>query len=379
MLLPLFPQFDNCCIVKLKIALSSFDTESEKFYINGVKAAYLLSPGKVSIEDIPSSKIESDTDVLVRVRSVGICGSDIHYFLEGRIGRQVVADKIILGHEAAGEVVDAGDSVTAVKKGQKVAIEPGITCGKCEHCLGGFPNLCPHVIFFGTPPVDGALREFVVMPEDNLIPLAQGLDYNDGVLSEPLAIGLYGVKLSRFSVGDDVAIVGAGPIGLSVLFSVRSGGAKRIFVSDLIPERLEMAKKLGADRTALASREDIVAAVQKETGGRGADIAFEAVGKAETFKQTSEAARIGGEAVIYGIPEDDRMEFDSHSVRRKQLRITNVRRSANVTRLALDLIGQRRLPFSSLVTHEFPLERIEDALRMAAEYRDGVIKAVVVL
>lgn len=344
-----------------------------------MRAAYLFKPGSVSIEEVPVPEIKKDTDVLVRIRNVGICGSDIHYFLEGKIGSQIVEDKIILGHEAAGEVVDAGTSVTRVGKGQKVAIEPGITCGRCEHCLGGLPNLCPDVKFFGTPPVDGALREYVVMPEDNLIPLSGGLDYNDGVLSEPLAIGLYGVKLSRLSVGDDVAITGAGPIGLSVLFSVRSGGAKKVFISDLIPARLEMAKKLGADRVVLAPKEDIVEVVKKETGGRGVDIGYEAVGNAVTFKQTSEAARIGGEAVIYGIPEDDRMEFDSHSVRRKQLRITNVRRSANTTRLALDLIGQRKLPFSSLVTHTFPLEKIEDALKMAAEYRDGVIKAVVTL
>jgi len=354
-----------------------FDTEKEKSYINGMKAAFLLKPGTVCIENIPVPKIEKDTDVLVRVRKVGICGSDIHYFLEGKIGSQVVTDKIILGHEAAGEVVDAGDSVTAVRKGQRVAIEPGITCGRCEHCIGGFPNLCPNVRFFGTPPVDGALKEFVIMPEENLIPLSEGLDYNDGVLSEPLAIGLYGVKISRFSVGDDVAVLGAGPIGLSILFSLKSGGARKVFVSDMIPARLEMAKKLGAERTVLATEENIADVVRKETGGRGVDVGYEAAGKAETFKQCSETARIGGEAVIYGIPEDDRMEFDAHSVRRKQLRITNVRRSANMTRLALDLIGQRKLPFSSLVTHTFPLEKIEDALRMAAEYRDGVIKAVI--
>ena len=356
-----------------------FDREKEKSYINGMKAAYLLKPGRVGIEDIPVPGIKEDTDVLVRIKSVGICGSDVHYFLEGKIGSQVVTDKIILGHEAAGDVVDVGKSVTKVKKGQKVAIEPGITCGGCEHCLTGFPNLCPNVEFFGTPPVDGALREYVVMPEENLIPLPGGLGYNDGVLSEPLAIGLYGVKLSRFSVGDSVAIIGAGAIGLSVLFSVSSGGAGKIFVSDLIPERLAMAKKLGADRGVLASEEDIAEVVRKETGGRGVDVGYEAVGNAETFKQASEAARIGGEAVIYGIPEDDRMEFNAHSVRRKQLRITNVRRSANVTKLALELIGWKRLPFSSLVTHTFPLEKIEDALKTAAEYRDGVIKAVVTL
>ncbi len=344
-----------------------------------MKAAFLLEKRKVVIEDIPIPEIKKDTDVLVNIKRVGICGSDIHYYIEGKIGSQVVKDKIILGHEASGEVVDTGKEVTRVKKGQKVAIEPGITCGVCEHCLGGKPNLCPDVKFFGTPPVDGALKEYVVMPEENLIPLPEGLDYNEGVLSEPLAIGLYGVKLSGFSVGEDVAIIGAGPIGLSVLFSVKTGGAKRIFVSDLLPYRLEMAKKLGADIVVDASRENIANIVKEATGGRGVDVGYEAAGKGETFRQSAEVARIGGRTVIYGIPEDDRMEFDAHSVRRKELKIINVRRSAHTTELALKLIAERQLPFSSLVTHEFQLERIEEALKMAAEYKDGIIKAAITL
>jgi len=345
----------------------------------GMKAAFLLGKGKVAIEDIPIPGIRTGTDVLVRIKSVGICGSDVHYYLDGKIGSQVVEDKIILGHEASGEVMDVGKAVRTVKKGERVAIEPGISCGFCEQCLSGKPNLCPDVRFFGTPPVDGALREYVVMPENNLVPLPAGLDHNDGVLSEPLAIGLYGVQLSGFSVGEDAAVIGAGPIGLSVLFSVRMGGARRIFVSDLLPCRLEMAKRLGADRVVDAAKENIADVVRKETSGRGVDVGYEAAGKQETFRQSTEVARIGGRTVIYGIPEDDRMEFDAHSVRRKELQIINTRRSAHTTRLALDLMGQRRLPFSALITHQFPIERTEEALKMAAEYRDGVIKAVIIL
>jgi len=342
-----------------------------------MKAAFLIGKKKVVIEDIPSPEIKRETDVLVRIRRVGICGSDIHYFLEGRIGDQIVKDRIILGHEAAGDVVETGKGVKRVKKGQRVAIEPGISCGACQQCVRGKPNLCPDVRFFGTPPVDGAFREFVVVPESNLYPLQEGLDYNEGVLSEPLAIGLYGVRLSGFSVGDSVAIVGAGPIGLSILFSVVSGGARKVFVSDLLPSRLEMAKKLGADRVVLASEEDIVDVVKKETDGVGVEIGYEAAGKRETFRQSTDVARIGGKAVIYGIPEDDRIEFDAHSIRRKELSIINVRRSAHTTELALSLIAKSSLPFSSLVTHTFPLDKIEDALNIVAEYKDGVIKAVI--
>ena len=344
-----------------------------------MKAVYLIARKKIVIEEIPEPKITRDDDVLVRVRSVGICGSDIHYYLEGRIGNQVIQDRIILGHEAAGDVVDTGCAVTRFRPGDKVAIEPGISCGRCEQCLKGKPNLCPNVLFFGTPPVDGALREFIVMPQTHLFPLPQEFSYNEGVLSEPLAIGLYGVKLAGMSVGDEVAIVGAGPIGLSVLFSVKMAGAKRIFVSDLYQPRLEMAEKLGADRLVLASDEDIVKVVKQETNTRGVDISFEAAGKQETFKQSASVARIGGKAVIYGIPAEDKIEFDASVVRRKELQIINVRRSAHTTKLALDMIKNSSLPFVKLVTHTFNIEDTEEALKLVAEYRDGVIKAVIQL
>jgi len=344
-----------------------------------MKALFLTGKKRVEIVDIPVPEIMKDTDVLVRIRSVGICGSDIHYYNEGRIGDQVVEGRIILGHEAAGEVAEAGKGVTRFRKGDRVAVEPGISCGKCGQCLRGKPNLCRKVVFLGTPPVDGALREYVVMPESNLYGLPEGLDYNQGVLSEPLAIGLYGVKLSGLSVCDDVAIAGAGPIGLSVLFSAKTAGAGRIFISDLCKARLDMAVKLGADRTVLASCEDLSEVVAEETGGRGVDIGYDAAGKRETFIQSTRVAATGGKSVIYGIPEDDRMEFEASVVRRKELSIINVRRSAHMTLPALDLIGRSRLPFSSLVTHEFGIEKAGEAMEIVSGYSDGVIKAVIKL
>ncbi|MCM8762537.1 MAG: alcohol dehydrogenase catalytic domain-containing protein [Candidatus Omnitrophica bacterium] len=343
-----------------------------------MKAAFLIKKRRVVIEDIPCPEIKDETEVLVRIRSVGICGSDIHYYLEGKIGDQIVRNPIILGHEAAGDIIKIGKGVKHLKEGQKVAIEPGISCGMCFHCLTGKPNLCPDVKFFGTPPVDGALREYVVMPERNLIPLPSEVDYDEGVLSEPLAIGLYGVRLSGFSVGDSVSIIGAGPIGLSVLFSVVIGGARKVFISDLLKPRIEMAEKLGAERVVLASKEDIVEVVKKETKGVGVDICYEAAGKRETFFQSTEVVRIGGKVAIYGIPADDRIEFNAHSIRRKELNVTNIRRSAHTTELAIELMKKRKdIPFSSIVTHRFPLEKIEEALNLVAEYKDGVIKAVI--
>ena len=344
-----------------------------------MKVAYLIGKKKIIIEEEKEPEIKNDNDVLVRIRCVGICGSDVHYFLEGKIGDQVVEDKIIVGHEASGEVVEVGKNVIRLKKGDKVAIEPGISCGKCEFCIKGRPNICPYVKFLGTPPINGALREYIVMPESNLIKIPNGLGFEEGVLSEPLAIGIYAVKLSGLKIGDDVAILGAGPIGLSILFSARENGANKIFISDLIDERLEFAKEIGADFVVNANREDITEIVKKITNNRGVDISFEAAGKKETFRQVIHTSRIGGKSVLVGIPSEDMVEFEAHIMRRKELELINVRRSAFCTEIALNLLKKTKLPFKKIITHRYQFEKIEEAFNLVSEYRDGVIKCVIYL
>ncbi|MCM8765040.1 MAG: alcohol dehydrogenase catalytic domain-containing protein, partial [Candidatus Omnitrophica bacterium] len=204
------------------------------------KAAYLLGKRKFVIDEceVPDCK---DDEVLIRIKAVGVCGSDAHYFLEGRIGDQIVPEKFIIGHEACGEIVETGKNVRSAKKGDRVVIEPGISCGSCLFCITGRPNLCPNVKFLGTPPVTGAFREFICMPEKNVIKLPDQLSFAEGTLAEPLAIAIYGVRLSNLLAGDSVAILGAGPIGLSVLFCCRTGGARQIFVTELVEERASMA------------------------------------------------------------------------------------------------------------------------------------------
>jgi L-iditol 2-dehydrogenase len=345
-----------------------------------MKAAYLVEKGKVDILDAPKPEIKKENEALVKIKSVGICGSDIHYYKEGKIGDQIVNTQIILGHEAAGEVVETGKSVNKLKPGDKVAVEPGISCGNCELCKAGKPNLCPYVKFLGTPPVDGAFKEYLVMPQENLFLIPEGLGFEEGVLSEPLAIGLYGVKLSSFKIGDEVVVLGAGPIGLSAVISLKTAGAGRIFVSDLLQSRIEFAEKIGADVTVLAGQKDkdIVSEVNEYTAGNGVDISYEAAGERETQNQLAETVKIGGEGVIYGIPANDKIEFSAaHVVRRKEMRIINVRRSLNATLLALNLMKNSPLPFSDIITHRFPFSQVNDALNLVAEYQQGVIKAVI--
>ncbi|MCX7705959.1 MAG: alcohol dehydrogenase catalytic domain-containing protein [bacterium] len=340
------------------------------------KAAYLLGKRKFVIDEceIPECR---DDEVLIRIRAIGICGSDVHYFLDGRIGDQIVPEKFIIGHEASGEIVAKGKNVKSVKEGDRVVIEPGISCGKCELCITGRPNLCPHVKFLGTPPITGAFREFIVMPEKNVVKIPDHLSYAEGTLAEPLAIALYGIGLSNFSIGNSIAILGAGPIGLSVLFCCENGGAEEIFVTELIEARAKMAQKLGADHVFLADKIDIEREISSFTNRRGVDISFECAGTQQTITQMINITAVGGKSVIFGIPAEDQIFFDPHTVRRKQIPILTVRRSAFTTEKALKLMCMSNIKFGAIITHKFPLEKIQDALELVASRQDGVIKAVI--
>ncbi len=340
------------------------------------KAAFLLQKKKFVIDEIGTPDCRDD-EVLVRIKAVGICGSDAHYFLEGKIGDQIVPEKFIIGHEAAGEVIETGSNVKSVKAGDRVFIEPGISCGNCEFCITGRPNLCPYVKFLGTPPVLGAFRQYIVMPEKNLIKLPDELSFAEGTLAEPLAIAIYGVRLSNFQAGDSVAILGTGPIGLSVLFCCRVGGAGKIFATEIIKQRAEMAEKLGADYVYLADRQDVNSEIFEITNGRGVDIAYECAGKQETINQMISISSIGGKSVIFGIPEEGLIFFDPHTVRRKQLPIITVRRSAFTTSVALEQMCKSPIKFSSIITHRFPLEKIQEALEIVSTRSNGVIKAII--
>lgn len=340
------------------------------------KAAFLLGKQKFVIDEIEIPEC-GNNEVFVRIKAVGICGSDAHYFLDGRIGDQIVPEKFIIGHEAAGEVVEIGRNVKSFKKGDRVVIEPGISCGICDFCITGRPNLCQSVKFLGTPPTTGAFRQFIVMPEKNLIRLPDELSFAEGTLAEPLAIALYGVRLSNFQIGDTVAILGAGPIGLSVLFCCKIGGASKIIATEIIKHRAEMAKKLGADYVYLADKQDIVREILENTNRRGVDIAYECAGKQETISQMISVSSVDGKSVVFGIPAEDVVFFDPHIVRRKQLPIITVRRSAFTTEAVLQLMCKSSIKFSSVITHLFPLEKIQEALEIVSTKSDGVIKAVI--
>ncbi|HIE50171.1 MAG TPA: NAD(P)-dependent alcohol dehydrogenase [Armatimonadetes bacterium] len=342
-----------------------------------MQVARLYGIRDVRVEEMPEPGEPGRGEVLLRLTVVGVCGSDVHYYTQGRIGDQVVTRPLILGHEPAGVVEALGPGVTHLRAGDRVAVDPAVSCGACESCREGHPNLCPQVRFFGTPPVDGAFRELVVHPASCVFPLPPEVSEEEGALLETFGVGLHAVDLGHLRPGFTVAVLGCGPVGLMTLLAARLGGAAQVFATDLLSWRLEAARELGATAAFNPQERDVVREILAATQGRGVDVAFEAAGAAETPQQCTEVAKRGGTVVLIGIPDDDTLHLTHSTARRKGLTLKMCRRMKHVYPRAIRLVAKGCAPLAPLVTHRFPLSRVAEAFDLVANYRDGVIKAVV--
>jgi L-iditol 2-dehydrogenase len=342
-----------------------------------MKAAFLTGIRKVEVREIPEPELTKDSDVLVRVGAVGVCGSDIHYYLEGGIGDQIVQYPFIVGHECSGTVEKAGPSVRRLKPGDRVAVDPAIVCGACDQCLAGRPNTCRRLLYLGTPgQLSGALCERLVMPEENSFLLPDELTLEEGVLVEPLSIAIHALKLSGEPVPDAVAVLGAGPIGLSVLLAARAAGVRAVYVSDKIDSRVEVARRAGASWAGNPDREDVVVRM-KSLAPDGLDAVYECCGNQSAFSEAVDLLKPGGRLLIIGIPAGDRVSFDIHVLRRKELLLQNIRRQRFCVREAIDLIKNKQVNVGFMATHRFALEDARPAFELAAGYRDGVIRPII--
>lgn len=341
-----------------------------------MKAALLHRIKDIRLEEIERPAFAPD-EVLVRIKSVGVCGSDVTYFVQGHIGNQIVTAPHILGHECSGEIVETGAEVKGIERGTRVAIEPGIPCGRCPSCRKGYYNICPQVRFLGTPPVPGAYREYISYPPDFVFPLPSGIGYDEGAMIEPLAVAVHAVDLGKVQNGDSVAVLGAGSIGLLTLQAAISAGASFSLTADLIPERLRLAKKYGADVVINAVKEQVIQRIKEKTGGRGVDVVFDAAGEAETFQESIQIARPGGTVVLIGICREDMVSLDFQTARRKELVIKNVRRFRHTYGRAISLVAKGKIEVKSLITHRFNLPRLPEAFELVEGRRDGIIKAVI--
>lgn len=342
-----------------------------------MKALALTGLKKLEFLEVPTPKIVKDTDVLLKMAVVGVCGSDVHYYETGRVGSQVVTYPYLIGHECSAIVEQVGKSVKNVKPGDRVAVEPAVSCHKCDQCKMGRENTCRNLSFLGTPGQgDGCLSEYMIMPEESCLVINDKLTLIQAALCEPFTIGLYSAKQGQGDYREKIAILGSGPIGLSVMTAARIKGAKKVYMTDKLDYRLDIAKKQGADWTGNPDKIDIVEQIKK-LQPLGVDTVYECAGRQSTIDQALEILRPGGKLVLVGIPRESRMSFSIDFARRKEITIVNIRRQNRSTEEAIELIAEKKVDVDFMVTHKFPFKDAVKAFELVAGYKDGVVKAMV--
>jgi L-iditol 2-dehydrogenase len=342
-----------------------------------VKAVVLTGIRRLELHEVPKPPLKKPNDILLKIASVGICGSDIHYYREGRIGDQVIQYPFTIGHECTAVVEAIGSAVKELKPGNRVVIEPQIACGCCSQCKTGRSNTCLHPQFFGCPgQIPGAMREYAVISADNCYQIPENLNLTQAVFAEPLSIGLYAVRLSGLLSNQKVGILGAGPIGLSVLTAVHEMSNNKIYVTDKLDYRLEFAASLGADWTDNPETSNIVKTIH-QSEPESLDMVFECCGDQEALDQAVRLLKPAGKLIIVGIPETDRVQFEIHEMRRKETVVMNVHRQNECLENAIGLLNKKKDAISSLITHKFSPEESQKAFETVSKYDDHVMKAVI--
>jgi L-iditol 2-dehydrogenase len=313
-------------------------------------------------------------EVLIKLRSVGICGSDMHWYLDGSIYGFPATYPLVLGHEPAGQVKAVGSRVAGLKPGDRVSIEPTISCGHCEYCGRGQHNNCTNSQFMGSPQLAGLLREYATVPAHNAELVPDNFSYTQASLIEPAAVIMHMLELVQIHPGDTVAILGAGPIGLLAAAVARNCGASQVLMADKLPHRIRMAQEQGA--TAAVPIEQFRESVADLTRGRGVDLAIDAAGAAETINAALAAARLGGTFVLIGIPNHVPVGVDLFSAMAKEIRIQPLKRSNHCSKPAIALLASGAIP-EAIVTHRVNVDQAPAAFETLAGYRDGIGKLVV--
>jgi L-iditol 2-dehydrogenase len=340
------------------------------------RAAYMTGLNKLEIREI-AVPVLKEKEVLVKIEYVGICGSDVHYLEYGKIGDFVVKGDFILGHECAGTIAAIGTKVENLKVGDRVALEPGCTCGQCEFCKTGRYNLCPYVEFLATPPYHGCLMNYIAFPENMAFKLPDIISTKEGALVEPLAVGMHAAKQGNVKLGDSVVILGSGTIGLTTLLACKAFGATDIAVVDIVSKRLEYAKKLGATTVINAAEEDVLAAIDKLTNHKGVDIVIETAGSAKTIAQTPYLVKSGGCIVLVGMAPQDIIEYNFAKIMAKEAEIKSVFRYKNIYPQAIKAISKGIIDISGIVTHEFAFNDTAKAFDFVINNKQDVVKAVI--
>ena len=341
------------------------------------RGAFMDKLNHMYLKDITVPQINPD-QVLIRIEYVGICGSDVHYFHDGRCGTFVVGEgDFMLGHECAGTIVEVGSDVKDLAVGNRVCVEPGITCGKCEFCKSGHYNLCTDVEFLATPPVQGCYEKYLAFPADLCFKLPDSVSTRAGCLIEPLATGMYAAELGAITVGDTVVILGCGCIGLMTLMSCKARGASTIIACDLENIRLEKARELGADYVINGKETDALKEIGKLTKGRGADVVFETAGSKVTIAQTPFAVRRGGLIVLVGMSAEEEITYNFGQIMAKEARIKSLFRYVNMFPKTIAAVASGLIPVEKVASHEYKLDDIQEAFEATINDKANVVKAII--
>ncbi|HSM47491.1 MAG TPA: alcohol dehydrogenase catalytic domain-containing protein, partial [Draconibacterium sp.] len=323
-----------------------------------MKQVVLRGIREMAVVNINNPEILRSDEVKIKMSVIGVCGSDIHYYSEGKIGTQVVEYPFPVGHECSGVIVETGNDVTHVKVGDVVVVDPSVHCGHCDQCLSGRPHTCRNNRFLGCPgQLDGCLSEFIVMPGFTCFPVTGKMNPVQAALIEPLTIGVYTVKLAKIEIpGISVGIFGAGPIGLSVLMKLLADGIENITIIEPLEYRLQKAREIGA-KFIVNPDKDNVEEVVKANEKFLLDVVFEASGDQKAVTNAIKILKPGGKLVLVGIPPSAQYTFDMDLMRRKELTVINVRRQNHCVEEAIELVVSGKIDVEKMVTHHFPLDK----------------------
>lgn len=349
-----------------------------------MQVAKLYGPKDIRVESIDNPPAPKAGEVLLNIKTVGLCGSDLHMYETGRTGYTDTQEPFVLGHEFMGVIAAVGDGAldgmhNPLQVGQRVAVDPCVPCWRCEMCEKGHPNLCPNHYFYGLSPNDGALREQMIVEARNCFPMPDLLSDETGPLLETLGIAIHAIDLSKIQIASRVAVIGAGPVGLLITRLAALTGASQVFAFDKLQWRVDKAREWGATHAYNVDDYDPVQAVMDVTDGRGVDVAIEAAWADHTVQQAAEMLRYGGRMVQVGIPPDDKFNLKHSVIRRKGLTIMISRRMKHTYPRAIDLATSGKVNLEELVSHKYDLSKTAEAYARNFAYEEGINKVILTI
>ncbi|KFA99332.1 MULTISPECIES: NAD(P)-dependent alcohol dehydrogenase [Vibrio] len=341
-----------------------------------MKALVLEEVNKLTLAEVEEPQLKNKDDVKIKIQSVGVCGSDIHYFLHGKIGHFVVDSPMTLGHEASGIVVEVGENVKHLKPGDRVCMEPGVPAPSSREVMNGFYNLDPDVAFWATPPYDGCCSDYVVHPSAFTFKIPEHMTFEEGAMVEPLAIGMQAATKAEIKPGDVALVYGAGTIGVMCALSALAGGCSSVIVADVVDEKLETIAAYEGIKTINSSKESVEELVNVMTNGVGVDVLFECCGVEPVIMNMCNVIAPNGTAVLVGMPIEP-VKFDIVAAQVKEITFKTIFRYANMYPKTINLIASGKINVKPLVSRKFKFEDSIDAYQRAVEAHPSDVKIII--